>query len=139
MSSDYGVDKVPSDQFGRLARGYAEKVMRLKRNLPYPPESAEGMTDAEYESLVIEAVKQNSVKITRLTDKLRALIKELLTRVGVPNLPLSVVGGTRTTFPRILANCPACHGTVNFVESVKFKDGKLGLKCPSCGVERWEP
>jgi len=132
------MNNIPSNQFRRIARGYAEKINKLRRTTAYPPEPAEGMTDEEYEQMVIEAIAQRDAKISRLHDKLRAIVKELLRRVGLPNLPLSVVPGTRTTFPRILANCPACHNTVNFVEAVVFKDGKLGLKCPQCGVERWE-
>jgi len=136
--SEYGMNNIPSNQFKRIARGYAEKVLRLRRTIPYPLESAEGMTDAEYEQIVNEAIIQRDLKIVRLTDKLRAMVKELLRRVGLPNLPLSIVNGTRSTFPRILANCPVCHVTVNFVDAVVFEDGKLGLRCPSCGVERWE-
>ena len=135
---EYGMNKIPSNQFRRIARGYAEKIVKLRRTTAYPPEPAEGMTDEEYEQMVIEAIAQRDAKISRLHDKLRAMIKELLRRVGLPNLSLSVVAGTRVNSPRILANCPVCHNTVNFVEAVVYEDGKLGLKCPQCGVERWE-
>ena len=136
--SEYGMNEIPSNQFKRIARGYAEKIVRLRRSVSYPLEPEDGVSDAEYERIVNEAMAQRDAKIARLTDKLRAMVKELLRRVGLPNLPLSIVNGTRTTFPLILANCPICHNTVNFADSVVFIDGRLGLKCPSCGVERWE-
>ena len=138
MMSEYGMKNIPSNQFRRMARGYAEKIVRLRRSVAYPLEPEDGVSDAEYERIVNEAMAQRDAKITRLTDKLRAMVKELLRRVGLPNLPLSIVPGTRVNLPRILANCPACHVTVNFADSVVFVDGKLGLKCPQCGVERWE-
>ena len=135
---EYGMDKLPSNQFRRIARGYAQKIMRLRRNLVYPTEPAEGMTDAEYQVEYNQALANKDRKIERLKDKLRAIVKELLRRVNLPNLQLTVLSGNRTTFPRIMAKCPACSNTVNFVDAVVYEEGRLGVRCPSCGLERWE-
>jgi len=134
--SEYGFDEVSSTQLRRILRRYRQEILLLRR-MPLP-EFRDGMTEAEWEEIAADELASRTEKIERLKDKARAGVKDFLRRVRLPNLQLTVLSGNRATFPRIMAECTACHNTVDFLTAVEFEGGKLGLRCPSCGAERWE-